>query len=266
MKFRNALVGAVILALPLAAQAQPITGLYVGGGAGVNIMQDESSTVTFPAAPAVSAAGHLPSDVGPAVAISLGYGLGNGLRAEIEGDYRYNTFSGSTGGGAVGGQEQKFGLMANMLYDFVDLVPYVQPYVGVGAGYQWAQDRNVHASRPGIVATANTGTDGEFAYQGIVGVAFPVSGAPGLSVTADYRFMGLVGDRDYSGTVTVARVGIGARKPKAQRRLQPHDPCRFPLRFRGGAGADGSDGGPGGAIAGFPVLSCVLRLGQGEPD
>ena len=50
MKFRNALVAATILALPLAAKAQPITGLYVGGGAGVNIMQDESSTVTFPAA------------------------------------------------------------------------------------------------------------------------------------------------------------------------------------------------------------------------
>ena len=31
MNFRNALVAATMLALPLAANAQPITGLYIGG-------------------------------------------------------------------------------------------------------------------------------------------------------------------------------------------------------------------------------------------
>jgi OmpA-OmpF porin, OOP family len=199
MNFRKALVAATILALPLAANAQPISGLYIGGGAGVNIMQDEDAKIT---AGAGSASGHLQSRVGPALAISLGYGLGNGLRAEIEGDYRYNTFGG--GGTAVGGQEQKFGVMANVLYDFVGMVPYVQPYVGVGAGYQWAQERNLHASGPGFKAAAATDKDGKFAYQAILGVAFPVSSVPGLAITADYRFMGLLGDRDYSGTVTTA--------------------------------------------------------------
>ena len=43
MKFRNTLVAATILALPLAAKAQPISGLYIGGGAGVNIMLDEDA-------------------------------------------------------------------------------------------------------------------------------------------------------------------------------------------------------------------------------
>ena len=36
--------------------------------------------------------------------------------------------------------------------------------------------------------------------QGIIGAALPIAGAPGLALTADYRFMGLVGDRSYSGT------------------------------------------------------------------
>ena len=40
MNFRNGLVAATILALPVAANAQPLTGLYLGGGAGVNIMQN----------------------------------------------------------------------------------------------------------------------------------------------------------------------------------------------------------------------------------
>jgi OmpA-OmpF porin, OOP family len=210
MKFRNALLAATILALPLAANAQPISGLYIGGGAGVNIMHDESAQITAPGAGGRSFGAHFPTQVGPAIALSLGYGLGNGLRAEIEGDYRYNTFSGSSGGVAVGGQEQKFGVMANVLYDFVDLVPYVQPYVGVGVGYQWAQDRGLHASVPGVLATAATDTEGKFAYQGILGVAYPIAAAPGLAITADYRFMGLAGDRNYSGTVTTGGRSVPA--------------------------------------------------------
>ena len=202
MKFRNALVAATVLALPVAAKAQPITGLYVGGGGGVNIMHDESANFRTLNPPIVSRGGHVPFRVGPAVAIDLGYGLGNGLRAEIEGDYRYNNIRGFSGNATnAGGEEQKFGAMFNVLYDFVGLTPYFQPYVGVGAGYQWAQDRNLHASGPGFVATGRTDTVGKLAYQGIIGAAFPITSAPGLAVTADYRFMGMVGNRDYAATV-----------------------------------------------------------------
>lgn len=201
MKFRNALLAATILALPVAANAQPITGLYVGAGAGVNIMQDQNVTIT---SAALGGSGKLQSRLGPAVAVSLGYGLGNGLRAEVEGNFRYNTFSGSTGGANTGGQEQKFGAMFNVLYDFVGLTPYVQPYVGVGAGYQWAQERNLHITAPGFVSSAATDKEGKFAYQGIVGASMPIGGAPGLYLTADYRFMGLVGDRNYGGVLNGA--------------------------------------------------------------
>jgi outer membrane protein OmpA-like peptidoglycan-associated protein len=195
MNFRNALLAATILALPLAANAQPITGLYVGAGAGVNIMQNETANAN-------SGVGRvnptLKPKVGPAGAVSLGYGLGNGLRAELEGDYRYNTFSGSN----QGGQEQKYGVMVNVLYDFVGLVPYVQPYVGVGAGYQWAQERNVYGVAGPVAFRANTNTEGSWAYQGIIGAAVPIVGVPGLALTADYRFMGLGENRTYGGTAT----------------------------------------------------------------
>jgi OmpA-OmpF porin, OOP family len=205
MKFRNTLVAATILALPLAAKAQPISGLYIGGGAGVNIMTDENAQAT--ARGLNSGTGNLGTHVGPAVDLSVGYGLGNGLRVELEGDYRYNGFSGTSGGLHAGGQEQKMGPMVNVVYDFVGLVPYVQPYVGVGVGYQWAKETNLHASGGGVSISAPTNTDGEFAYQGIVGVALPIAGAPGLSLTADYRFMGLAGSRNYPATLTAAGVG-----------------------------------------------------------
>jgi OmpA-OmpF porin, OOP family len=185
MKFRSALVAATMLALPLAANAQPITGLYVGGAVGGNFLTEHVASG--------GVGGDLVSRIGPAAAISLGYGLGNGLRAEVEGDFRQNTFNKVARGPRAGGQEIKPGVMVNVLYDFVGL-PYVQPYVGVGAGYQWAKETNFHA---GTVAAGNN-TEGKFAYQGIAGVALPIASAPGLAVTADYRFMGLVGDRNYS--------------------------------------------------------------------
>ena len=49
----------------------------------------------------------------------------------------------------AGGDEMKYGGMVNVLYDFdpsvlgLGFLPVV-PYVGVGVGYQWAQDRNAH--------------------------------------------------------------------------------------------------------------------------
>lgn len=201
MKFRSALVAATILASPLAAKAQPVTGVYVGGGAGVNIMQDEDATVT---SGVINRTQRLQSRVGPAFDLDLGYGLGNGLRAEIEGTYRYNTFNGANAATNAGGKEQKFGAMFNVLYDFVGLTPYVQPYVGVGAGYQWAQERDLHINAPLFRSAAGTDKEGKFAYQGIIGAALPILSVPGLAVTADYRFMGMVGDRNYAGTVNGA--------------------------------------------------------------
>jgi OOP family OmpA-OmpF porin len=249
MKFRNALVAATILATPLAANAQPITGLYIGAGGGVNIMQNEDAKIT--AGPG-TASGQLKTRVGPAVDLDVGYGLGNGLRAEIEGSYRYNTFNGNN----VGGQEQKYGVMANVLYDFVGLVPFVQPYAGVGAGYQWAQDRNLRVNGPGFLARAATDSDGKFAYQGIVGAAFPLPGAPGLAVTADYRFMGLVGDRNYGGTLTTVPGGTVPANFKLSNDL--NHTILIGVRYNFGAAAPAPEAPPAAAVPASPVSRSYL--------
>ena len=197
MTLRNALVAATMLALPFAVNAQPINGLYVGGAASINIMEDETISSS-------KATSNLEAHVGPAVSLSLGYGLGNGLRAELEGNYRENSFYGVSGGSvAAGGQEQKGGVMANVLYDFYGASSMVVPYVGIGAGYQWTKETDLHLASPGFLATANDSTKGSFAYQAILGAAMPLAGVPGLSLTADYRFMGLAGDRTYDGFRTL---------------------------------------------------------------
>jgi OOP family OmpA-OmpF porin len=204
MNLRKALLAATILALPCVAQAQPITGLYIGGGAGVDIMQNEHAKVFSPVLGAVGS-GNLHTQVGPQLNLSVGYGLGNGLRAEVEGFYSNNTFNNSNDRALdSGGREQKFGPMVNLIYDLgAGYLPVVTPYIGVGAGYLWTQENNLHVSSPLASVTAGRSSQGAIAYQGIIGASFPVS--PALRVSLDYRFLGLVGNRDYDGAVVAGR-------------------------------------------------------------
>lgn len=205
MQIRSALLAATLLALPFAAQAQnaPVTGLYIGGAAGVNIMQNESIN-------SVSGAGgttvnvnntSIQTDVGAAAILSLGWGWGNGIRTEMQLNYRYNGLkdingpNGNSGSlisnGRVSGSEQKYGPMPTVFYDFTTVSPVVVPYVGVGIGYQLV-DEKLDFSGGG----SESKTKGAFAYQAILGAAFPIASVPGLSVTADYRFLGVT-DRTY---------------------------------------------------------------------
>ncbi len=222
MKLRSALLAATVLAAaPIAAKAQAISGLYIGAGAGANFMQDEHlKSITFPQSRTIPIAAsgfggfsqNLKLDTGLIGVFSIGYGLGNGLRLEAEGSYRSNRFKGLGGAGGFGGDEKKYGGMVNALFDFdasligLGFLPVV-PYVGVGAGYQWAQAKNAHlygllppinGVTPGgqYLFRSNDG-DGNFAYQAIVGASFPIQAIPGLSLTAEYRFMGILGTRTY---------------------------------------------------------------------
>jgi len=202
MSLKKALLAATLLSLPLAAQAQPVSGVYIGGGAGVNFLQDSDLSVTNYAGrealanAGLSRAGTASFDVGFAGVLSVGYGFGNGVRAELEGSYRTNKiddisgFRSNVGGTRTsGGDVQSYGAMVNALYDF-DLGLPVVPYIGIGAGYivqNWDDVRLRTAGGSGVIVD---GDDGQFAYQAIVGAAFPIESVPGLSITAEYRFLG----------------------------------------------------------------------------
>jgi outer membrane protein OmpA-like peptidoglycan-associated protein len=198
MSLRTALLAATVLALPLAAQAQPISGLYVGAGAGVNLLQETDVELSRQfGGTGAARSGSAEFEYGYVGVISLGYGFGNGVRAEIEGSYRENEVDSITGFPAFGrplrsdGKARSYGVMANALYDF-DLGPgsFVTPYVGVGAGYVWHEYDGTRVTAPNGASATIDGSDGRFAYQAIVGAAFPISAAPGLAITAEYRFMG----------------------------------------------------------------------------
>ena len=228
MQLRSALLAATVLATPFAASAQPVTGLYVGIGAGVNITQQENINGIALGLPALNGNftginGNVNGNTGFAGVLSLGWGFGNGVRVEIEGNYRNNHGSGFTNGNSdainfgVGGgtNEQKYGGMFNVLYDFNGVSPWFVPYVGLGAGYVGIQEQwhvrnnsiipgiftaNGSPFAPGSINASGESTKGAFAYQAILGGAFPLTFVPGLAFTAEYRFFGTSGNRDYGGT------------------------------------------------------------------
>ena len=169
MQLRSALLAATVLATPFAASAQPVTGLYVGGGAGVNITQKENVNGIQSAASrrcqggTGSTNGNLNGSTGFVGLVIVGWGFGNGLRAEIEGNYRNNDGDGSptatsllfgVGGGT---NEQKYGGMVNVLYDFNGVRPG-RALFGAGVGYvgisaQW-QRQQFGSRRPRLAAVA----------------------------------------------------------------------------------------------------------------
>ncbi len=202
MKFRLALLTATVLAAPFAfshaASAQPVTGPYIAGGAGYNIEDSQKGKDIYVDNVGLANSARILLKNGWTGEASVGYGFGNGFRAEIEGDYISNDFSKAKFTGTdyhSGGHEARYGVFANLLFDFDIGLPYLYPYIGGGVG--WQQDA-FHAFAP--AGTYFNETKGAIAYQGIAGLSFPIAYVPGLSGTLEYRFVTLAGARKFSGS------------------------------------------------------------------
>jgi len=187
---------AALVGLSGAASAQNVTGFYVAGGAMLNWLQD-SSTSLGPALANSGALAGMGSDgnfkwnLGYGGSLSFGYGFGNGLRAELEGSYRYNeldSVTGFNGGGGFGlyrGSQQTYGVMANAIYEF-DVSPRFHPYLGAGVGWMWTEWHAVRGTND-IARIGSDDQDSNFAYQLIAGFAIPLTQR--WALTLDYRFM-----------------------------------------------------------------------------
>jgi outer membrane protein OmpA-like peptidoglycan-associated protein len=189
------LLAASCAIVPVLAQAQTQIGPYVSIGAGINVQPDE----TINSDPQIADFAHRSVTFNPGFAgeASFGYGFANGLRLDVEADYNSAKVKGISGDDAsilrAGGLEERSGGMFNVLYDFNVGLPFI-PYVGVGLGAQGLD--HSHWER-GVIGykfptAAGEQTVSDFAYQGILGVAVPLTFFNGLSFTAEYRFLGLL--------------------------------------------------------------------------
>ncbi|WP_298281497.1 OmpA family protein [Acidocella sp.] len=194
MKLRLALAAATCMALPIVANAQPVTGPYVSLGAGTSFQQPIDFRDN-----AVGVSGKLQTRPYYAGAMAVGYGFGNGLRIELGGVFDRNTvhkadFNGGFRARAHGGMNT-YGPMVNVYYDFNAGLP-IYPYLGGGVGYQWV-NLDSHVNDGASLGTVFGGSRGSFAYDLIAGLAYPLAAVPGLSVTGEYRFTQLVQSRNY---------------------------------------------------------------------
>ena len=214
MKLRSPQLFGLVLAAAFGApraMAQPVTGPYVSIGGGGNLLQDEHLRLddNFPA-------GKFRYDTGGAAGVgAIGYGFGNGFRVELEGDWRYNglrQYLGTPFPTRAGGEQTNIGGMVNALFDMDVRTDWIYPYFGGGFGYsfaRWDHIQEIGTTVP--YAFTADGTRGDLAYQGIFGLAFPIGFLPGLSITAEYRFLSLLGNGQFSG----ASIGTqGAFGPK----------------------------------------------------
>ena len=246
MSVATRLLAGSLLALPAAAYAQgtegpvplgyPVSGLYIGAEGGFNVGGNEnfknasSNSLLTSLRSGISTPNlNVSRSIGAAAAGKVGYGFGNGLRVEVEGLYRGNSFKNASNGNRIGvggnnasGSEQGYGPMFNVLYDFVGLTPWVVPYVGVGAGYQRAHLSNFAVSGPGVPGTLNpvlssNDTRAAAAAQGIVGAALPIPSVPGLAVTAEYHILGMFGTRTYNAGLTFTTPGVAGAPVRASR-------------------------------------------------
>jgi OmpA-OmpF porin, OOP family len=201
-----ALAIALLLAIAPTVDAQPFQGLYVGAGAGYTLPKNVTAA---PLSTAFGSGGlNLNEGGGFAGVGSIGYGFGNGLRLEVEGDYRNASLrhlSGTPFPTAASGNVKMYGPMVNAMFDMDIGVPWLYPYIGAGAGYQWTNLNGVSAISPALPFSYTTGgTQGAFAWQVIAGLSFPIPNVPGLSLTSEYRFTQATSGEKFSGTVVDA--------------------------------------------------------------
>ena len=214
MSFRKTLLAATMLALPLAAQAQPVTGIYVAGAAGANWQGNTNFDIS---SSGTTYSQRSTSSVGWLALASAGWGFGNGLRLEAEVNYRTNDTDSvrQTVNGAptttfrTTGYTSTYGIMGNVLYDIGATQRWpVHLTLGAGLGYAWSRYDNVGGttgtwtSPASQQATVNlNNTNGGFAWQGIAGLSLPISQVPGLALTLEYRYFQTL-STSMQGTVT----------------------------------------------------------------
>ncbi|MCT6880312.1 MAG: OmpA family protein [Commensalibacter sp.] len=247
MRLRTALLATTLaVSAPAMAMADTVTGPYVSLGGGYNLVQNQHAHFS----PGNNAGGvnspngssaNFRHGTGFTTFGSFGWGIGNGLRVEVEGVYNYSNINHRRGSVTPAyrtrGHDQGYGGLVNVIYD-IDLRQFgidvpVTPFVGIGAGYLW-QDmgplqtmyRNGNVNRVG-------GTNGGFAYQGIVGASYDLGFLPGLALTTEYRMMGQLDQSSYSSTSwTKTSTGAGTRLSKGNMDMDHRFNHQFILGLR----------------------------------
>jgi len=211
---RIALFSAAFLASGLAAAATPIDGLYASVFGGYSYLPDNVSKYHY-------------GTKFDRAEFKSGYNVGGrfGYQSHplrYEGEFTYTQadvksfhttrrfspfFTGRKRHRRVGGDTSAALGMANVYYDFPDMVPCISPFVGVGVGYGWIETSLNHRELF-INRQHFKGSGSAFAYQGTAGFTFNFSENYALNLA--YRYVGStrVSDLGKSFQGNLASVGV----------------------------------------------------------
>jgi outer membrane protein OmpA-like peptidoglycan-associated protein len=162
---------------PLAASAGD-SGFYVGAGGGVNFLNSTDISGNGVNSKA-------DSNMGWGALARGGYDYGNGVRTELELNYRSNSIDQIDGVDASGSTKAE-AVMLNLLYEFDTDIP-LKPYVGGGLGYAHVHYDSYASGGPVLLDDS----DNKVAYQGIAGANWEFNS--NLAAFADYRYFALSG-------------------------------------------------------------------------
>ncbi len=177
------LATATALSLPFAAQAQSLQpgGFYIGAEGGINWLLNTTSTANVTAGGfAGSGQANLNTQLGWTAGGMIGYDF-IGPRVELESRFIQNTATLTAPGiaGSLGATVNQVPIMANVYYDFLAGGQFV-PYIGAGAGIAFT-----NLTGGGF---SNSGSNVQFAYQGMVGVGWNIDSQ--FRVNLEGRYFG----------------------------------------------------------------------------
>lgn len=167
---------AAVLVAPVAAQADPVPGWYLGLGVSGNQTLDGNTHFS-------GSQNVVEYDLGWGVHGSGGYAFQNGLRLEGEVAHHQADVDQVVGGTGGTGSLNTTTFMGNLLYD-VRTGTMFTPYLGAGLGLAIAD-----ADNAGTLSNGFNMNDDQFVFvwQAIVGLATQLS--RNWAVTADYRYI-----------------------------------------------------------------------------
>lgn len=179
-----AFISASLLASSAALAAIPVDGWYGSLFGGFSYLPDNVSTTRY---------GFVFDNTAYNAGYTAGGNIGyksNPIRYEgelsyIHGDTKRFDVNGFRQGG-VFGHSQAGSLMANIYYDFPEVVPAIEPYLGVGLGYGFVNGE-LRSAGP-FVPHRLKGSNSVFAYQAMTGLSYNF--AENYSVFAGYRYFG----------------------------------------------------------------------------
>lgn len=219
MSFRNfscAFSASIVLALPCAAYSEGKSfwdgfkegGPYVGVAGTLSLFEDIDGHA--PALGASATENFKPGVFGGVVA---GWGFSNVFAVDVLGLYSYSEadyLSDLPVDSDQWGSQKSYGFMIEG-YKAFDLTQYdvdwVKPYVGVGVGALWTSIGALIRFEDGSTNEFGGDIGPTLAWEIIVGAAFPVKSVQGMSIIADYRFIGLHDPDDFEHTYKPAGGG-----------------------------------------------------------